>query len=126
MLKCLSVTIKENLLEGLPQNGQSFLNQMKNIKWIYVLSENEDLLLKFKEKIQSYTPEEYLKHMEIVIDNVSDLGEYTLCKNIMRKAHEQDVFHLESVCNNCVMSDKYKLEDFTEEIWRGPGGLNLG
>ena len=125
MSKCLSITIKDDPLDELPRNGQSFLNATKDVKWIYVLSEKEHLLLKFKEKIQSYTPEKYLKHMEIVIDNVSDLGEYTLCKNIMRKAHEQDMFHLESVCNNCILSDKYKLEDFTEEIWRGPGGLNL-
>jgi hypothetical protein len=127
MLKCLSITIFDSLQEDSLYNSKTFFKiQRKNIKWIYVLSENIDLLTEFKEKLESYTPKKHLKHMEIGIDNVSDLTAETWVSNRMHRTYERDKFHLESVCNDDPRSDKYTINEFTAEIWRGPGGLTLG
>src|SRR5579872_4616212 len=127
MLKCLSITIKDNFEPDSQYSSKTFFNiQLKNIKWIYVLSEIEDLLIRFKEKLELYTPQEYLNHMNIGIDNVSDLTADTLHSNRMGRTYERDKFYLESVCNNCELSDKYTIDEFTKEIWHGLGGLTLG
>lgn len=111
----LSIVIKENpygYCDVLPH--YPFLCVMKDVKWIYALSDTQDILDKLKEKIIKMTPTKYLKYMKIHIGNLNGLSDKEIAMNGLNKEYDIDVFYLEGVCNN---GRRYKPKNLTLNVW---------
>jgi hypothetical protein len=125
MFYYLSITILGN-----PHNSDSpyysFLCQATHIKWIYVLSDDQNLLQMYKNKLETMTPTEVLSNISIDIGQVDHLDDVTKMRNkLAQKKYKNDFFYPEGIVNVCDKSEKYLIDDFTETIWKGPGGLNI-
>ena len=112
MSYCLTISIREN-----PYNGSiPFLSVDINTKWVYVLSEDPELLHSFKEAIEQMTPHEYLRYITIEILETNSLNDGARIRNgIDEMEYENDQFYLEGIVNN---GRYYSLPEFDISIWR--------
>jgi hypothetical protein len=97
-----------------------FFNVEPDFRWIYSISNDRELLERFKSKIQAFTPGSYLPWMPIEILEMSQLTQNEIeSNNLDRRPYISDKFYINGVVNNNsrLYGTNYYFDEFLPEHW---------